>query len=408
MDERELPCRALYLAARLALIALATLAIAPAAALSETATPVNPPAAHDLRFLPVPVLGAVGGDFFTVTCRTNVAVAVTLTATNAKAPGAKRELADQPALVHRFRMDRLDPAGQWSYVLSARTPSVVVATDPTPVRLISPGTALRFVTLGDSKKNVKDWAAVTARVAATRPDLVVHLGDMTEHGEEQKMWDKQFFGPAAARELLASTPVYAVKGNHEDNSPLFDDFFCNPTAEGCPAAWSQELNGVLLVGLDGAADWSPQGKSYPWLERTLDGSRARFVFIFTHYPGLTSSRHGKLDSEGEPSEHNVRQTYDHIYPLARKFNVTALVAGHEHCYERSELPGLTQVTTGAAGASRRQRSPDWEKQNPYSKVFASSLNFGLFEVNGDTCTMTAFNQNGRALDHKQWKARALP
>ena len=51
-----------------------------------------------------------------------------------------------------------------------------------------------------------------------------------------------------------------------------------------PADWSQELNGVLLVGIDGAEKWSPTTANYAWLDRTLAkrlSATSRQVLLFT-------------------------------------------------------------------------------------------------------------------------------
>jgi hypothetical protein len=66
---------------------------------------------------------------------------------------------------------------------------------------------------------------------------------------------------------------------------------------------------------------------------------------------------------------------------------------------------VTVVTSGGAGAPLHDKSPDAAKQNPYSKVFASSLNFCVFELKDDTITMKALTPDGKELDKTQWKAR---
>ena len=51
---------------------------------------------------------------------------------------------------------------------------------------------------------------------------------------------------------------------------------------------------------------------------------------------------------------------------------------------------------------------DAAKQNPWSKVFASQLNYCVIEVSGDACTLKAFTPDGDLLDTRTWKARPSP
>jgi hypothetical protein len=73
------------------------------------------------------------------------------------------------------------------------------------------------------------FAAIAARAAAKRPDLVIHLGDYlyrisrcpagragcagSPHGDNWPSWQADFFDPAAP--LLAAAPWVLVRGNHE-------------------------------------------------------------------------------------------------------------------------------------------------------------------------------------------------
>jgi len=93
-------------------------------------------------------------------------------------------------------------------------------------------------------------------------------------------------------------------------------------------------------------------------------------------------------------------------PLLKKYNATAMFAGHDHCYERSEPEeGVTMIISGGAGAPTYGKSKDAEKQNPYSKVFARQRHYCLLTVDGDVCTMKVFRPNGTMIDTRSWTAR---
>ena len=369
-----------------------------------------PIAPTELKFQTPPILGAVQGNYMTVTCRTRIPAAVTLSVRRGKAEQFTPMARSAPGLMHRLRARVAPPKPGDAYVLIADNGDARVQTDTYPLPPRPTDESLRFVALGDSRTNPDDWSAVAGAVAAIRPapHLMVHTGDMVARGRNDWQWDEQFVAPA--RRLLATVPLYPVIGNHEEQAPLIDRLFYTPSKDGTARDWWQEIAGVLLIGIDGRGDWSPDGTNARWLESVLAASRARFIFLFSHYPAWSSSKHARLDPKtGKPAERSVRQARQVILPLLARYNATAMIAGHDHCYERSEPPGgVTHIITGGAGAPRHGPVPDAREQNPHSKTFAARLHYCLFEVAEKTCTMKAVTPEGQFLDAVTWKARFVP
>jgi hypothetical protein len=202
-------------------------------------------------------------------------------------------------------------------------------------------------------------------------------------------------------------PYYPVWGNHEENAPVMKKLFHTPGPGGADVNWAQHIGPVLLIGIDGrpAHRW----QNPRWIDRALSGSKAKFIFFVSHYPAYSSGSNGELDEEtGEPEDSGYRIARRTLLPRLRKHRATAFVVAHEHCYERSDLPGgLVQICSAGAGAPRTRKQDDEvaRRQNPYSKVFAPVLHYSLFEVRGDTCTFTAKTPDGRALDRLTFRAR---
>ena len=361
-------------------------------------------AADELRIQTGPILGAFDADWFTVTCRTSAKalVKVALAATDAEPEKVVAESA--AGTIHRLKVPRTAGAAR-EYVLIAgdnavRAPLAV----PAP---ITKGEKFAFVAMGDSRTYPKRWAVVAAAALKTRPRFVLFTGDMVAHGLDDASWDPDFFSPA--QELFAAIPFYCVMGNHEENGPLFNEMFYNSSPDGRRHSWSQTVGDVMLIGVDGAQDWSAGSENAKWLEKVLAESESKFIFLACHYPPWTSGPHGALDADGRPRERPVREGREVIMPLLAKYHATAFLAGHDHCYERSEPEGgVTSITTGGAGAPLYRKMQDAAKQNPWSKVFASQLNYCLIEVSGDACTLKAFTPDGDLLDTRTWKARSSP
>lgn len=375
--------------------------------------------ADDLEFTIGPVLGAVGEDFFTVTCRTNMPAQVTLTVIGGtKARPTERRITEIRAikgqaagrlqgvvggLFHRFRA-KLTGVGPFEYRLSAALGGRVRCVASGRVKAIAPGGSLRFIAMGDSRTHPEAWAKLAAAALKAKPDLAVFSGDLVSDGRDDWQWSEDLFTPAS--KFFANVPFYPIMGNHESGSPLFDQIFYAPTKDGYGHRWSQTIGSVLLIGIDGREVFAPGSPNGRWLAGVLAGSQAKFIFLVVHYPGWSSGSHGRCRPDGTPVEAAVRRSRFVIEPLLEKYRATAIICGHDHYYERTELPGgLTQIITGGAGAPLREKLGTAARQNPYSKVFVSKLHYCLFEVDGDTCVMKAVTPEGEVIDTRRWKAR---
>jgi predicted phosphodiesterase len=246
---------------------------------------------------------------------------------------------------------------------------------------------------------------VATAALQANPDLVLHTGDLVARGADDWRWDEEFHAPA--KDLLATVPFYGVLGNHDGNAPILGRLFPTPGIEGMGWNWSQRIGPAFFVGINGAEKWSKDSENARWLDKTLAEAKTPFTFLVTHYSAWSSARHGKLRLDGKP-EGRILEAQKVILPLLIKHKVTAMIAGHDHCYERSEPPGeVSVIVTGGGGARlyKKEKEAGAKKQNPHSEAFASELHYCLFVVDGRTCTMQALTPDGRQLDTRTWEAR---
>ena len=213
-----------------------------------------------------------------------------------------------------------------------------------PTNALARGKAVTIGLVGDPQSG-SPWRNIAHALSQAKPDLLVIIGDLVVDGLSADGWNRTFFAPGA--NVLTNVPCLAVLGNHDRRSPLFDRFG--------GLTWTRDVGGALLVGVDGGLDWSPGSEYAQWLEKTLAGASNQFKFVVSHYPAYSSRTHGKLAGDGRLLERSSRVARTQLMPLLEKYNVTAMFSGHDHGYERSELPGgLTAITTagGGAGVSR--------------------------------------------------------
>jgi predicted phosphodiesterase len=361
----------------------------------------------DLAIQTGPLLGAFDEGFFTITCRTNMPARVSVYRAGFSGheegiEGLRLVTGTEQGLLHRLRVPRGLSAEEESYRVVAERDGFVVGRTVSPPD--PPKGAFRFLVIGDTRTNVAEWLEVASAAVESGAQLVVHLGDMVTLGTRDWEWDAQFWQPG--RVLLETMPIYPVIGNHEANAPLYDELFFGPAEDGGARNWAQELGGVQLIGIDGAQDWSSGSDNAGWLEETLSRSDARFTLLITHYPGWSSAPHGRLGDDGRPRERPARETRETVIPLLVAHGATAIIAGHDHVYERSELPGdLSAVTCGGGGAGLYRKVEDAARQNPYSRVFSSVHHYCVFEVDSATMAMRALTAEGELLDSRTWHAR---
>jgi len=348
-----------------------------------------PPAAA--RIQTGPFLQAPATDGFLVSCRTNMPVAVQVRA-------AGKTFRSPPGLLHHVSVTGLAPGAEYPY--TAEPVGVPAGAMTGTARTLPAQGEVAFAYLSDTGSRPDMWARTASAVAARRPAFAVFGGDAVSFADEDHLWDKEWFGPG--RDFFANVPLLFVAGNHDRPGPLPDLLF---RRSGEASNWTMRAGGALLVGLDGSRDWAEGGTDAHWLESLLAASRGTFIFLFTHYPGWTSAGHGTINENGQLQELPMIHTRQVILPLAARYGVTALFAGHDHCYERSELPGgVTAITSGGAGAYLYRRS-DGPDQNPYSKVFVSAHHYCLIRVRPQECRLESVDLDGRILDTRFWPRR---
>lgn len=337
-----------------------------------------------------PVIVDVTGDSCDVTCRTNSRVPAVLRI-------GRRRLVSPAGLHHHWHIDGLEPGSV--------TPFAVRAGDGVNertgrVRTWSGVDPLRLIICGDAGPLPRTWAATAARIGLEQPHAAAFVGDLVNAGREDECWDREFFTPAA--ELLAAVPLFSVLGNHDQDSALYHRLMTPP---GRGRHWARRLGPLLLVGIDGAADWSEGSAAELWLVGELAGTDAPFVFVLNHYPAWSSGPHLRQDESGEVVEPPCRASRRSVLPLLIRHRVTAVFSGHDHFYERSELPeGLTCIVSGGAGAYLYDKGA-LDGQNPHRRVFQSSHHYCVLDATESNCRMTVKALDGRTLDERQWLPR---
>lgn len=199
-------------------------------------------------------------------------------------------------------------------------------------------------------------------------DVVINTGDLVENGRRGKVWE-DFVNNH--RELRTRVPFLAAVGNHERTWNVvgrqnWDKAMGSPP-EPEKYWYALDLPGNLgrFVFLDTNILADPQNHIPDSLEQRLATEQldwadsalaipAKHKFVVLHHPLVTNGHYfsdWQVDDTG-PLELNRRAR---LLTICRKRGVTAVLAGHEHLFQRAYVKGTDgrgfwHITTGGGGS----------------------------------------------------------
>lgn len=138
----------------------------------------------------------------------------------------------------------------------------------------------------------------------------------------------------------------------------------------------------------------PEPEQIKWLEDELKGSGSKWKIAVFHHPLYSSGgRHG--------SDTQLRAVLE---PLFVKYNVSVVMQGHDHFYERTKpQQGITYFVVGSGGMLRRGNID--RNSGLTAKGFDTDLAFLAAEIEGDTLTFNTIARPGTVIDSGTIKPR---
>ena len=234
---------------------------------------------------------------------------------------------------------------------------------------VDPRASVRFTAFGDYGAGGEDERAVGRVAAAQDPAFTVVPGDNLYLFAAPPLFNRNVFTPMRA--LLAQGPFISTLGEHDlaflGGGDIAD-------ALGLPNGGDRyvfDYGPLRFVVLGLEAD----DADVPFVRDALARPGARHVYLVVHRP----------PSPGNP-----------VLAIARD-KVTAVIAGHNHRYERRVIDGVLTFTVGTGGAPR---SPD-ESLTPQSDdAIISIATYGLLRVDDgpDGAVMTFLDSSGKVRD----------
>jgi 3',5'-cyclic AMP phosphodiesterase CpdA len=221
-----------------------------------------------------------------------------------------------------------------------------------------------------------NWPPLAAWIAAQRPDLVIHTGDVTIDGADAEEDLRH------AVELMRSLGVRfrAVPGNHDvgdaghPRQPVTDERLARWRTYFGLDRWFEDVEDVRLIGFDAMLLGSGNREEVAqtaWLEEVMEGAGRRKIAWFLHRPLF-------LDSPDEPDTGywSVKpEPRAELIELVRRHSVTLVASGHLHKAHQTERDGTRYIW---APASSFLVGPEIQPPMPGEK----RLGVVLYEIDG--------------------------
>lgn len=272
---------------------------------------------------------------------------------------------------HTLRIDGLLPGRRYRYQLSVEGLSPL-AGEVTTAPPLGDSRPLLLAVFGDeqaspSNDSVSSKAIVQA-VLAESPDLVIGTGDLVGQGDSEADWKEL----SKTHEPLWSQIWYLpALGNHELIGDGDGSFFRKLLPQAEKRFYSARYGFLQLIFLDGNRPSLPEQTQFLKDELTKSSSdpsvRARLVVL--HQPPLSMGLHC-----GESRSMRTWMT------LFEQHKVDAVLAGHDHAYERLERNGVPYFVMGGGGAKLYDRSPCGQPDEPALQRYESVHHYVMIEL----------------------------
>ncbi len=245
--------------------------------------------------------------------------------------------------------------------------------------------SLKFAVIGDNGTGEKPQYEIAEQMTTWHAKFdfpfVVMMGDNIYGSERPQDFIKKFEAPYKPL-LDAGVKFYASLGNHDSREQRYYKYY-NMDGK-LYYSFKAPKQSVRFFAFE--STYMDQ-EQLAWIQKELDGSNEDWKICFFHHPLYSSARtHG--------SEMKLRAALE---PLLVKYNVSLVLTGHDHVYERIKPQnGILYFVVGSSG---QLREGDLRKGSPLTaKGLDTDEAFMLMEIDGDELSYIAISRKGQIVD----------
>jgi hypothetical protein len=332
------------------------------------------------------------------------------------------------------------PAGSVAAVLDGKP---LPLARPNPQRIVIFGDSGCRLFTGDTAQACNDpnswpFPKIARAAAASRPDLVIHLGDYeyretacpvgnmgcagSPWGYGWDAWNADFFQPAAP--LLAAAPWLMVRGNHENCSNAGEGWFrfldrlpMESTCRDLTGMFVARLGDFSMVVVDSGKTADPPGEPSE-LAAIL---RRQFIDVLDKIPdNAWLITHQPLNAIfGAPGGTQSNDLANKVLQLALGSDMPAgvrmIVSGHVHSFQAVDFGGIRppQLVVGTGGDTLNQMPPmsvagtDINGGKVLNFATYSGFAYMVWDRLDNTWAGTLFDVDGKIIIHCRLADRSL-
>ena len=253
-----------------------------------------------------------------------------------------------------------------------------------PTALPNKSNSLKFCVLGDFGTGERTQYELANQMVGLhgrfKYQLVVLVGDNLYGSERPQDFQKKFELPYKAL-LDDGVKFYASLGNHDAREQRYYKLF---NMDGKLYYSFSPMPNIRFFALESTY---PVPEQIQWLENELKASSSDWKIVFFHHPLYSSGdRHG--------SDLRLR---DVLEPLFVKYDVSVVLTGHDHFYERVKpQKGIAYFVVGSGG---QLRAGNIDRQSGITAAgFDTDLAFMAAEIAGDEMYFQAISRGGHTVD----------
>jgi hypothetical protein len=277
----------------------------------------------------------------------------------------------------------LESAGCSGSGASAGTVAAAVQPEQS-VALPNKDGSYKFAVLGDFGTGDPEQYDLAAQMVTLHTrfkyDTVVLVGDNLYGSERPQDFVTKFEKPYKAL-LDAGVKFYASLGNHDAREQRYYKLF---NMDGKLYYSFSPRPNIRFFALESTY---PVPEQIDWLEKELKSSSSDWKIVFFHHPLYSSGdRHG--------SDLRLRQVLE---PLFVKYNVSVVLNGHDHFYERVKpQQGIAYFVVGSGGQLRKGNID--RGSGITAKGFDTDQAFMAAEIVGDDMSFNTISRTGQVVD----------
>jgi tartrate-resistant acid phosphatase type 5 len=277
-----------------------------------------------------------------------------------------------------------------------------------PAADVAAGESVMFAVIGDFGSDGPDEAKVSRLVHEWNPDFIITTGDnnypsgaeatiddnIAKHYHRFIHFDPNYTG-RFKDQGAATNRFFPSLGNHDWGTPGVAPYLNMFDLPGNERYYSFRRGPVEFFAIDSDVR-EPDGahalsKQADWLKGALAGSTAQWKLVYMHHPPFSSGKHGSALWTQWPY---------------REWGATAVLAGHDHHYERIMFKGFPYFVVGLGGAKisklrGKPRIPGSDVDITFDKAH------GAIRVRADdlSITFTFYTHEGKPIDSLTLPAR---